>query len=294
VSPSPGAVRRLALSIARRYPHLARRAATAARHVSGLEVTPADIQRRLDAARRIFDDVDLFVAPSPSLASELSALGLDASKIQVSDYGFAPLARRAALPPSRPLRIGYVGTLVWHKGVHVLVDAVRRLPPSSYALSIFGDVNVFPDYAATLRTSAAGLPITFAGAFDRANVREVYAQMDVLVVPSLWLENSPLVIHEAFMAGVPVVGARMGGIPDLVEHEVSGLLYDARSADDLAAALRRFIDRPALVGELAGRLPAVKSIEQDAREWEAIYGALVRRQRPFPPDETPVGAVAHA
>ena len=119
----------------------------------------------------------------------------------------------------------------------------------------------------------------FAGAFDRSRVHEVYEQMDVLVVPSLWLENSPLVIHEAFMAGVPVVGARIGGIPGLVEPGVSGLLYEATSAADLASALQRFIDRPALVAELAHGLPAVKSIDQDAREWEAIYDAVVRRRR---------------
>ena len=74
---------------------------------------------------------------------------------------------------------------------------------------------MFPEYAAGLRAQAAGLPVRFMGAFDRERTADVYAQIDVLVVPSLWLENSPLVIHEAFMAGVPVVGARIGGIADL-------------------------------------------------------------------------------
>ena len=278
VAPAPGALGRLAVGVAQRYPQLARRAAGAARHVTGLAVTAADIDRRLEAAKHVFAHVDLFVAPSASLAAELVALGLDSSKVQVSDYGFAPLTPRPRPARSGPLRIGFVGTLVWHKGVHILVDAVRRLPPDSYALTIFGDVNVFPDYAARLRQMADGQPVTFAGGFDRRAVDDVYAQCDVLVVPSLWLENSPLVIHEAFMAGVPVVGARMGGIPGLVEHGVNGLLYDARSPDDLAGALRQLIDRPALLQELARRLPAVKSIGQDAAEWEAIYSALLRRR----------------
>ena len=105
-----------------------------------------------------------------------------------------------------------MGTLVWHKGVHVLLEAVRALDPSAYELKIFGNPDVFPDYTAELRALAAGLPVRFMGAFDRERTAEVYAQIDVLVVPSLWLENSPLVIHEAFMAGIPVVGARIGGI----------------------------------------------------------------------------------
>ncbi len=91
------------------------------------------------------------------------------------------------------------------------------------------------------------------GAFDNAEAAAVYADIDVLVVPSLWPENSPLVIHEAFMAGVPVVGARQGGIPGLVTHDVNGLLYDAFSPSALAAALRTLIDDPERVRRLARR-----------------------------------------
>src|SRR5262249_34937312 len=113
--------------------------------------------------------------------------------------------------PARPLRIGYVGTLVWHKGVHVLIDAVRALPRDTYELKIFGDPTTFPEYSAVLRRQAAGLPVHFMGGFARDRVSDIYAEIDVLVVPSIWIENSPLVIHEAFMAGLPGVGAPIGG-----------------------------------------------------------------------------------
>ncbi len=126
--------------------------------------------------------------------------------------------------------------------------ACRR---SSYELKIFGDTNVFPEYVADLRARAAGLPVRFSGAFDLSRAADVYGQIDVLVVPSLWLENSPLVIHEAFMAGVPVVGARIGGIVDLVEEGRNGRLYDPSSPAELAAVLRELIDAPALMRQLA-------------------------------------------
>jgi glycosyltransferase involved in cell wall biosynthesis len=177
-----------------------------------------------------------------------------------------------------------VGTLVWHKGAHVLLEAVRALDAGAYELKIFGNPDVFPDYTAGLRALAAGLPVRFMGAFDRERTAEVYAQIDVLVVPSLWLENSPLVIHEAFMAGVPVVGARIGGIAGLVkdvEDGGTGLLYDPSSAVELRAALGRLIENPAQLEGLAERVrtaPPVKSIAQDAREWEDTY-ADVRRRR---------------
>jgi len=94
-------------------------------------------------------------------------------------------------------------------------------------------------------------------------------------VPSLWLENSPLVIHEAFMAGVPVIASRIGGITGLVDDGVNGLLVDPGSAAALAAALRRVSEDPALLQRMSAHAPAVKTIEQDAAEWEARYAEVL-------------------
>jgi glycosyltransferase involved in cell wall biosynthesis len=99
----------------------------------------------------------------------------------------------------------------------------------------------------------------------------------VLVVPSIWLENSPLVIHEAFMAGVPVVGARMGGIPELVADGVNGLLYQADSAASLEGALRRILDDPSCLEVFFRNMPSVKPIAQDACDWETRYGDVLAR-----------------
>ena len=240
-----------------------------------------DITKRLAAMRRMFEHVDLFVAPSEALAAEYRALGLALAKLKVSDYGFAPLTT-APREHREKLRIGFVGTLSWHKGAHVLLEAIATLPCAAFELLIYGDPNVFPAYAQSLEAAANGLPVHFMGGFDETRIAEVYASIDVLVVSSLWPENSPLVIHEAFMAGVPVVGARQGGIPGLVADGVDGLLYDAYSSDDLANALKRLIDDPTLLARFASNLPAVKSIAEDAAEWTAVYEGMAggRRSRP--------------
>jgi glycosyltransferase involved in cell wall biosynthesis len=201
----------------------------------------------------------------------------------VSDYGFRPAPRR---PRTRrpgkgtPLQIGFVGTLVWHKGVHVLIEAARRLDPSAFELVLYGDLNTFPDYVAELRKLAEGAPVRFKGGFHSTDTSDIYGEFDVLVVPSLWLENSPLVIHEAFQAGVPVVGSRMGGTADLVRHGEWGLLYDPTSAESLAAALQSIIDDPAVLDTWVSRLPEVKSIADDAREWERTYERLLSSAAP--------------
>ena len=272
----------LASAMRQRLPSLAGAVGRWAARADATPLSPADIEARLAAARRVFAAVDLFVAPSQALADEYLALGIAAERLRVSDYGFPQLASRGAAdrpPPQRgpglPLRVGFVGTLVWHKGAHLLLDAVAAMPGFPLEVVIFGDPDVFPDYTARLRRAAAGLPVRFAGAFERGDAADVYSQIDVLVVPSLWPENSPLVIHEAFQAGVPVIGARVGGIPELVPEGVSGLLYDAFSPAALAASLQRLLEEPELRRRLATGVPAVKSIDDDAAEWQRIYAGLL-------------------
>ena len=273
---APGLVQRLAKAANRLLP--SGFVGTAARVVGravGPDVTPADIERRLDAARSVFQDVDVFVAPSASLAKEYVRLGLPADKMRVSDYGFPAQSKQVRRTPSTRLQIGYVGSIVWHKGVHVLIDAAKLLRESDWDLKVFGDLAVSPEYASSLRRAAEGQPVQFMGRFDQHDTGEVFAQIDVLVVPSLWLENSPLVIHEAFMAGVPVIGARIGGIVDLVRDQENGLLYDPSSPAALADAISQLLVNRQQLMTLADRAPAVKSIEDDAEEWERTYADLI-------------------
>ena len=252
----------------------------AADHLPGPAVTANDVRERLARARNLLETFDFFVAPSRALGDEYLRLGVPHERLVVSDYGFEP-----AVPTPRQqlpvLRVGFVGTLVWHKGPHVLLEALRRLSAVSgnprYTAHLFGDVSTFPRYADRLTMMAKGLPVTFEGRFDRRRASEVYANLDLLVVPSLWPENSPLVIHEAFQHGVAVLGSRIGGIPDLVQDEVNGLLYDAFSAEALAAALRRLLGDPELLTRLVAAAPAVKAIADDAREWEERYEAVLER-----------------
>ena len=271
---------RAAATARRVWPAAASRAVKLASAVATSPVTPAEIEARSKAALNALEHVDLVVAPSAYIRDEFAMLGAPADRILVDDYGMAPMRGRrgagknagAKAPAYDPrLRIGFVGTLVWHKGVHILLDAVRRLPAGEYTLTVYGSEDTFPDYAASLRSQATGLPVRFAAGFDACNVSDVYASLDVLVVPSIWLENSPLVIHEAFMAGVAVVGARTGGIPGLVTDGVNGALYQPESAEDLSRALRQLIDDRALVARYAAAAPRVKTLDEDAAGWDAHY-----------------------
>jgi len=248
----------------------------------GPPLDATDLDRRLAYAARVYEQVDLFVAPSAALGREFERLGLPAEKIRVSDYGLPRVEAERRPSADGRLRVGFVGTLVWHKGAHVLVEAVGRLPADRLDVRLHGDPAAFPAYASRLRAAAAGLPVRFMGPFDSSRAGEVYGDLDVLVVPSLWPENSPLVIHEAFMAGVPVVGARQGGIPELVTDGVNGLLYDAFSVAALADALGSIVANPDRLARFREALPEVKSAEEDAAWWDERYVELVRNAHGMP------------
>ncbi len=277
----------------------------ASRVPGGPRISTGAMRKRFEAAQEVLSAVDLWVAPSEALGDEYRALGMPDDRLEVADYGFVTepfeglpgeLARERNKSEEGRLRIGFVGTLVWHKGAHILLEALgllaERVGPEAFEAHIWGAFETFPDYTARLRSEGEGLPGNLRGGFDGSRVREVYSSFDVLVVASLWPENSPLVIHEAFMAGVPVVGADMGGIPGLVEHEVGGLLYDAFSALELADQLERLVNEPRLLEQLRAGVPAVKTIADDARDWQVRYAGVCKAGSREPAEEPAAGGTA--
>jgi glycosyltransferase involved in cell wall biosynthesis len=176
---------RTARTVGRLFPQLVRHGQRAIAHSSRVTHGPDDIDARLVAARKVLDQFDLVVTPSRSIAREFEAFGLNTDRLVVSDYGFVPMPSGQRPRHPGPVRIGFVGTLVWHKGLHILLQAVAPLDPQLYEVVICGDTQTFPDYTSELRKLAAGLPVRFMGAFDGDQMADVYANIDVLVVPSL-------------------------------------------------------------------------------------------------------------
>ena len=127
---------------------------------------------------------------------------------------------------------------------------------------------------------------TWRGALPHDQRWKALAEIDVLVVSSIWYENSPLTIHEALVAGVPVIGSAMGGIPELVAHERTGLIYPALDADALAACLRRVTEDPACVARWRAAITRPKTMERHVDEIEGLYRELrsgARPEQPAPP-----------
>jgi glycosyltransferase involved in cell wall biosynthesis len=231
------------------------------------------IERRWAAMRGMAQKVDVFVAPSRYLGDELARFGIPRERILYSDYGFVTerFTPRSDLP-QRARHFAYLGSLVPHKGVHVLIEAFNGMPPDAQ-LQVFGARHYHPVYWERLRRSARHPGVHFAGALAPESVPAALREADALVVSSIWCENSPLTIHEAFLAGVPVVASRLGGNVDLLAQG-GGLLYEATDPAALRSALRRLYDEPGLARRLAATAPRVKPMAEHADELIALYRRL--------------------
>lgn len=243
------------------------------------------ISDRVGFLRDTLNATDRVIAPTRLTRDVLIRNGVNPRLIRVSRYGIdtSHITRFPRSPEHPPtVRFGFMGGLVRHKGVHNLVKAFRTLPDDAKAeLKVFGDPGRDPAYFAELQALAGGdVRVRFPGAFPGEKVGEVLGEVDVLVVPSAWYENTPLVIYEAFASGTPVVGTDLGGISEVIEHGENGLLFAVDDADDLASQLRRFVEEPDLIGEMRGKIGPARTISDSVDDLEKLYAEALGARKP--------------
>ena len=217
------------------------------------------VARRMAHVREMTELVDLFIAPARYLLNRYrDDFGIPEHKLVYLDYGFARKRIKGRFrQDGEPFTFGYIGTHIPAKGIHDLIRAFGRLRGDA-RLRIWGRPRSQETEA--LKVMAAALP---NGAGDRVEwlpeyknqsiIQDVFNRCDTIVVPSIWVENSPLVIHEAQQARVPVITADVGGMAEYVCHEVNGLLYEHRSSESLSKQMQRFADDPDFAKHLGSR-----------------------------------------
>lgn len=151
-------------------------------------------------------------------------------------------------PGHRPV-VGYIGQIAPHKGTDLLIKAFQDLPENSAELLIYGPADQDPAYMATLKELADGHAVAFMGTFPSQDMARILRQMDLLVIPSRWYENSPLVLLNALATHTPVLVADVAGMTEFLEQGINGFSFKRGSADDLARHLKVLIadQKPYLV-----------------------------------------------
>ncbi|MCU0492443.1 MAG: glycosyltransferase family 4 protein [Chloroflexaceae bacterium] len=221
------------------------------------------------------------IAPSRFLADMFGQV-VEPSRLDVVRLGTDTSRFRDIPSPTNDgtLQLGYIGQIAPHKGIHLLIRAIKMLPSRGrpIQLSIYGDTCHNKTYSQHLHKLIGDDPcIQLAGRFDNSRIAEVLRPIDVIVVPSIWFENSPLAILEAQTARRPVIASAMGGMAELVRHEIDGLHFRPGDAADLARQIQRLRDEPELLPQLHQHAPAISSVEDEMVALFQIYQQVVNQ-----------------
>jgi glycosyltransferase involved in cell wall biosynthesis len=215
---------------------------------------------RLDVNISRLNKLKALVVPNKFMGDLLVEYGVTPSLIVQSAFGID----------------GFIGTLAPHKGCGVLVDAFKLLQKGKAILKIYGSVTEHPDYSSKLKLLVDNKDdIEFCGTFHNSEISQVLAGVDVLVVPSLWYENTPLVVYSAQAAFCPVVASDLPGISVVIENEVNGLLFSAGDTVQLASQLSRLVDEPGLAARLSANARSPKSIASYVEELLDVWAGAV-------------------
>lgn len=223
---------------------------------------------------------DLLITPSAFLRDEFIRLfKVEPERIIHSRNGMT-FDHVVAHPKTKDevIRFGFVGSVIPTKGVHVLVDAAKKLHDrTGFRVDIYGAPNRWTvDYEKELHKSAEGYDkIVFHGRFDNKQIGKVLAKVDVLVVPSIWYENAPLTLNEASMTKTPVLASDRGGMLEFVRDNKYGRTFKLGDADDLAAEMAKLLDDPSQIPSLAESDVYIKPVDVNAKELLGYYEELV-------------------
>jgi glycosyltransferase involved in cell wall biosynthesis len=228
-------------------------------HACFPDFTPGQFFLREQIFRTYLSYCDHFIAPSRFLLNRYVSWGVDPEAADVIENPIAPtiLGRCASMPgvarapaagPARAVgqrtRIGFFGQVNKFKGLDILLRAVSLLAPETKARLQVGIHGANLDqqedtFKAEFNTllAANSDAITFFGPYDNQRVLELMSSYDWIVVPSIWWENSPVVIQEAHLVGKPVLCARIGGMAEKVSEDINGRYFEPGNPSDLARHL---------------------------------------------------------
>jgi glycosyltransferase involved in cell wall biosynthesis len=234
---------------------------------------------RRRAARRALSAADAFVMGSQFIHDDYERAGLLPKNVSafVSPYGVETAAAR---PPRkatrRPLRFGFIGSILPHKGLHVAAEAFRGIDRAMATVHAWGDASASAAYTQTLRERGS---LKLEGTFAEEEKAVIFDSIDVLLVPSIGLESFGLAAREAMARGVPVVATADGALLEMFEPGVCGELFPSGDATALREIILRLANAPEIVDIWSSRIPAIKSVDEHAEEIEKVYVKVMANRR---------------
>ena len=232
-----------------------------------------------------FDQVDRFIAPSAQLMEKYLRWGIEPERIEVEEYGRRPPAARATAPAQAktPTNIGFFGQLSYFKGGKTMLEAMALLDESIDAHLWLHGANLelqsqeFQDEFAALHEPLRGR-VTFRGPYGHEELPGLMSDLHWVLVPSIWWENSPLVIQEAFFHRRPVICSDVGGMAEKVRDGVDGIHFRVGDAHSLARTIEAATGNARLWRSLCDGIREPHAMADHVEHLLEMYGELSERR----------------
>jgi glycosyltransferase involved in cell wall biosynthesis len=229
-------------------------------------------------------NVDLFLSPSRFLRKRYVDWGIAPDRIVAEDLGRRP-AVPLPEPPERPrTQLGFFGQLTPFKGAETLLEAMKILAARRPEVHLHLHGAYVEYFAETygrefleLVESMSG-NVTYAGAYRHSELPRLMSDVDWVVLPSRWWENSPLVVQEAFAHGRPVICSGIGGLAEKVQDEVNGLHFTVGDPESLATVIERAVTEHGIWDRLRKGIPHVYTIDEHVESLTRIYAEQLERR----------------
>lgn len=235
----------------------------------------SDLVERKKMMVDAFESIDLMIAPSKAVQAGLVENGVGADTITLLPYGIdtSGLLRSVQRGKHKNLKLAFIGQIAEHKGLKVLLEAMRLLPASlAVELAVYGDISFDKFYGDAVTALAKGdSRIKFHGSFAGEMLGATIAKHDILVIPSLWSENTPVVLLASQASGCPAVVSREAGLCEIVQDGLNGLTFETGNAAELSQCILRLAQDRSLVARLAAGTAPGFSIAENVSVLESLY-----------------------
>jgi len=224
------------------------------------------------AMERALKRLDVIISPTRFLSETVKKyLDLD---ISVIPHGIELPRKRTASRCADRIAFGYLGALNWHKGVHILVKAFSRLKGNA-SLQVWGGTEdeSYKKYLAALDGSGR---VDFRGAFENGRIDDILQGIDVLVVPSLWHENYPLVVREALACGVGLMASDTPALREAAAEAPGTVFFDPRDEGDLYRRMQMLVDDPEKRRAISADMKPVKGMKEHLQELLSVYQGMMK------------------
>jgi len=243
------------------------------------ELSGKIVKQHLNMSKEFLFNAKMVVSPSKFVASvfkkEYGNLNVKVFNHGISYYKVKK--NKTVYKRGNKLVFCYAGTLIPHKGVHILLDAFKKIESKNATLKIYGSG---PDktYVNNLRKTAEGdKRIEFCGVYSEDKVGDIFSGVDVVIIPSIWYENYPLVLHESLACNVPAIVSDVGGLAEKIEDGFNGFTFKIGDSNHLKTVLEEIIKSPEILNEFKTNIgnTMIPTIEQETYSYERAYKCIV-------------------